>query len=396
MNILWITLESIFPPDSGGRLGVYKRLEQIVKTENVFLFYPYDDKAELKHANTLKNLCKAVYPYYREANKINGIKNIFKYPYTVGSRCIPEMKRDIKRCLFENKIDLINVDFPHMCAVLFDGIDIYCPIILNEHNIEWKIYKKISASQRNLLKKIAYGVDSLRLKKYENKVFSKINFEKITFVSEKDMIEMVGCGVVDKEKCILVPVGADIVNVKQECSNGENILFIGKMSYGPNVEAVTWFVKKIFPLILKKIPKCKFYIVGKDPVDDVKSLASENVIVTGRVDTVSDYYRISDLVVLPLKNGGGVKVKLLEAISYKRPVVSSSIGAEGTLFADGLTIPVIDDPETFSKECIELIKDKKKAKMVCEKAYSIFIKNYTWNIIGKNYQLLLEDVAKRR
>lgn len=396
MNILWITLETVLPANSGGRLGVYKRLEQVVKTENVYLFYPYDIDDELRYADELRKLCVEVYPYYRERNKKRALLNIWKYPFTVGSRCIPQMHADIQMCIKTNKIDVINVDFPHMCSNLLD-LAVTLPIVLNEHNIEWKVYKTIANSQKNVMKKIAYWVDSFRLKRFEDEVFKKLNIVKVTFVSENDMDYMTRVGLVDKEKCALIPVGADIklskTRKKKEISKGKNIIFVGKMSYGPNIEAVTWFVNQIFPEILRQVPNTKFYIVGKDPVEEVKSLKSENIIVTGIVDSVDEYYDIADLVVLPLKNGGGVKIKLLEAVSFRKTIVSTSVGTEGTIYADGETISVIDDTYGFAEKCIEALlsntKDRTKA------AYDIFIKNYTWEIIGKKYIAVMNAVIKK-
>lgn len=182
MKILWITLESILPANSGGRLGVFKRIEQLSKTEDIYLFYPYDKEEELEYVNEIKKYCKEVHPYSRNKNKKNAFLNLYRYPYTVSSRNINAMRDDIKECIEKNDIDVINVDFPHMCANLIN-IDTQIPIILNEHNIEWKVYKTISSSQKNILKKILYYIDSFRLKKFEEKILKKIKLHMITFVS---------------------------------------------------------------------------------------------------------------------------------------------------------------------------------------------------------------------
>ncbi|WP_024860088.1 glycosyltransferase [Ruminococcus flavefaciens] len=390
MNIIWITLESLLPANTGGRLGVYKRLEQIAKTENVFLFYPYDDQEELKNAKELRKLCKEVHPYYRGANRLTALKKIWRYPFTVGSRMISEMQKDINACLEKNAIDVINVDFPHMCANLFN-INVPCPIVLNEHNIEWKVYKSISHSQKNPLKKVAYFIDSYRLKRYERNLFQKIRFSKITFVSSDDMEYMIRKNMCTNEQAELIPVGADINRIdaiKKHIT--KNIIFVGKMSYGPNIEAVTWFNEEIFPKILKNEPSCKFYIVGKEPTDEVKALAGDSIIVTGTVDSVEKYYDLADLVVLPLKNGGGVKVKLLEAIGHDLPIVSTSVGVQGTIYKDKKSVPVHDDALEFADACVKSINGNYKERF--KKMFAIFEENYTWEQIGERYLELFNEV----
>ncbi|MBR3152417.1 MAG: glycosyltransferase [Clostridia bacterium] len=388
MKILWITLESILPCNTGGRIGVFKRLEQISKNDEIFLFYPYDKEEELTQIKELKKYCKKVYPYSRKDNKIHALLNVFKYPYTVGSREILKMKSDIRKCIIEDNIDVVNVDFPHMCVNLL-GLDINIPIILNEHNIEWKVYKNIAKSHKNVIKKMLYFIDSFRLFFYEKKIFQKINFSQITFVSDKDMDYMIEKKIVDANKAILIPVGADINSIINKEHSDKNIIFVGKMSYGPNIEAVKWFVNDIFKKIENDIPNVKFLIVGKDPTSEVKKLERNNIIVTGFVKSVEEYYNIADLVVLPLKNGGGVKVKLLEAISYRKPIVSTNIGVEGTYFKESL-IPVADDADTFSRICIDILKNNYKYKY--NQIDTCFIENYTWDGIGKKYREMIRKL----
>ena len=397
MNILWITLESILPANSGGRLGVFKRLEQVAKTENVYLFYPYDSEEELKYKEDLKEYCMEVHPYYRKKNKWNAIKKIWKYPYTVASRNIPEMEKDIKKCLNDNNIDIINIDFPHMCSVMLN-IKTKVPIILNEHNIEWKVYRTISKSQKNIIKKIAYYIDSYRLKRYEQKVLNCLDIKKLTFVSDKDMKSMVAMNQCNQQKACLIPVGADIHQNRNEkivSKETTNIIFVGKMSYGPNIEAVEWFVDNVFPTIKNKHYDLRFYIVGKDPIDKIKQLATNDIIVTGQVESVDEYYDMADLVVLPLLNGGGVKVKLLEAIGFNKAVVSTSVGVEGTIYSDGESIPVTDDSLQFAELCLKVLSSEEYRENIMKKSYDIFLKNYTWKSVGERYIRLLKEVSNK-
>lgn len=166
------------------------------------------------------------------------------------------------------------------------------------------------------------------------------------------------------------------------------------MSYGPNEEAAEWFAKKIFPKIIEKIDNVKFYIVGKEPSEKVKRLASKNVIVTGSVDSVEPYYEAADLVVIPLQNGGGVKVKLLEAVSFAKPIVSTSVGVEGTVYSQNNTIPVADDEVSFASCCIDALKGK--GDSISSEAYKVFLEQYTWEGICRKYRKILENISIER
>lgn len=394
MKILWITQESILPANTGGRIGVFKRLEQLSKTEEIYLFYPYDNEDELAQISELKKYCAEVHAYSRKKNKLNAIKLLYKYPYTVGSRCIKEMQKDILTCIEKHNIDIINVDFPHLCVNLLNS-NLSLPIVLNEHNIEWMLYRRISRSQSSLLKKLAYYVDSFRLKSYEDMILKEIPIKAFTFVSDKDKRIFIDEHGIKKDICFDVPVGSDIRNIKnKQPSDTKSIIFVGKMSYGPNEEAAEWFAKKIFPKIIEEISNVKFYIVGKEPSEKVKMLASENVIVTGSVDSVEPYYEAADLVVIPLQNGGGVKVKLLEAVSFSKPIVSTSVGVEGTIYSQNNTIPIADDEGSFASCCIDALKGK--GDSISSEAYKVFLEQYTWEGICRKYRKILKNISIER
>ena len=358
MNIIWLGMEPLMPATSGGRIGSLKRLEQISKNNNIFLFYPYDNDNELNYVAELQQLCREVYPYSRKKNFLHALLNLYRYPFTIGSRFFHEMQKDIMECIKNNSIDLINVEYPHMCVDLFD-LDIQLPIVLNQFNVEWKLYKGIAKSSPHILKKIAYGMDSIRLKHFERRISRKLRLSLVTFLSDKDMAFMIDHRFYLEKDCRQVPLGADVhlsdnaenvervvemfPMVQREKTEEQIILFSGKMSYGPNAEAAVWFVKEVFPNILKEIPSARFCIMGKDPTEEVRRLASDRVIVTGFVEDTEVYFKKAKLVVLPLLNGGGVKVKLLQAISYQKLIVSTSKGVEGIQYSDGKTIPVADN-----------------------------------------------------
>lgn len=387
MRIIWITLESILPANTGGRIGVFKRLEQIKKNNEIFLYYPYDDNIDLTQVKELRKYCVEVHPYSRRQNRLHGVLNLWKYPYTVGSREFSQMKADILQCIQQNSIQIINVDFPHMCVNLL-GSDIRIPVVLNEHNIEWKVYETISKSHNNILKKIAYGIDSFRLRSYERNLFDRLHFSKVTFVSSDDLKYMVSNNLVKLENAELIPVGAEITKCAEVPHKGKIIAYVGKMSYGPNIDAVSWFVHEILPLIREQVGNVKFYIIGKDPSEEIRLLSSDDVVVTGTVDSVKEYYAMADLVVLPLLNGGGVKVKLLEAISYRKKVVSTSTGVEGTLFANSNIIPICNDAQSFADSCVSFLNGSGNT----DAAYSVFVNHYTWESVGEKYNKMFHDI----
>lgn len=387
MNILWITLEPILPANTGGRIGVFKRVEYLSKSNTIYLFAPYDNESDLRYIDQAKKYCREVCYYKRNKGFFTLLKSLF-LPFTVSSRIIPNMKRDIADCLKNKQIDLINIDFPHMCYSI-DAKKTDAPIVLNEHNVEWMFYKNIAKSSPNPIKKLAYWIDSFRLKKAEERLHRKIRFSLVTFVSKKDM-DFYRRWMKASERLCLVPPGAEEHQIARGKKKKSTILFVGKMSAMPNVEGVEWFCTRVMPAIKKEIPDAVFEIVGKDPSSNIKKLSNDHIRVAGTVDSVSDYYASASLVVLPLLHGGGVKIKLLEAASYGSPIVSTSVGVEGTDFEDGVHALVADDDSTFAQQCIRLLKDDKLSSTLSQNALNLFKQKYLWEKICEGYERELE------
>lgn len=393
MKILWITLESILPANSGGRIGIFRRLEQVSKSNDVYLFYTMDSIDDMQYVEDLKKYCKEVHGFRRKKKSIETFCSLLRAPFTVASRKNLDMINSIKKCLRVNNIDLINVDSPHMGLNLLE-LNTNLPIIMNQHNVEWKVYENIASATANPFKSWIYKIDAIRFKNFEEYLYKKINISMMTFVSSEDQAYF-------KKKypnlrTNLVPVGAIDQNQSYNWeSSSNNLIFVGKMSYAPNVEAATWFSQNVFPVIKSAIPDAKLYIVGKDPTKEVTELSKvEGIVVTGEVDSLDGYYELADLDIIPLLHGGGVKVKLLEGLGYSTPIVTTPVGVQGTIFNEEYIL-ISKTSEEMVDKCISFLNSRKMYREFYEKTFEVFKKNYTWEAVGENYNLLLKSIANK-
>ena len=397
MKIIWITIESIYPPNTGGRIGIFRRLEQIAKNNDIYLFYTMDRENDRIYFDDLRKYCKEVHGFIREKRTLSTVKNLLRAPFTVASRKNKKLIDAVNKCLSENNIDLINVDSPHM-GMNLQEINIYkTPVVINQHNIEWMVYKNVSKATHSIMKKILYAMESTRFKKYEEKLYREVHVSLFTFVS-KDDLDFFGEWIGNRDKLVLIPVGANSCPVDYDWnSKTNNIIFVGKMSYAPNEEAVKYFANTIFPTVKEKISDCRFIVVGKDPGAEIKKMEEkmDGVIVTGEVDDVGKYYNEADLVVIPLLHGGGVKVKLLEAMGYGVPIISSEIGIQGTGFNDENMIIATNATE-FVKKVLDFLQHRQNYRNVYDNMRYTFEDAYTWESIGKSYNTALSRVIEKR
>ncbi len=165
---------------------------------------------------------------------------------------------------------------------------------------------------------------------------------------------------------------------KAEPEKEKWIILPGNMNYFPNVNAAVYFYRDIYPLIKAQVPEIKWYIVGRDVHPDVAALAEKDpsIVITGYVDSVADYVRKAQVVIAPLLEGSGTRLKILEAWALKTPVVSSTKGAEGLLYKHGSNIMIADDPVTFAGSVVQLLQDRKQGAMLAEQAHRTLMANY--------------------
>lgn len=391
MNILWLTIDALLPLETAGRLGIYKRLEAVGKHHQVYLYYLYTEEKEYEECKKLEQFCIKVYGFRREKNIFQLLLKYLKYPYTVSTRINKELSIHLKKCINRYHIDCINVDFPQMGYYLMQLNDLNnIPIVINQHNIEWNRFKEISMSNSiSNLKKIIFSIEAFKLKRFEEKLYRSISFNAITFVTGEDKSYFQKWLPDIKTNLQVIPGGGEYHILPANEKSSYNIIFVGVMSNELNPEGAIWFVKEILPIIKKSIPYVKFYIVGKDPVSELLEITDESVVVTGFVDDLDTYYELANFVVIPILHGGGVKLKLLEAIGRGKVVISTSCGVRGTDFKNNQHLFVRDTANDFAQQCIALLRNPTLGEKVRQQAIALFKEKYTWEVIGQKYLELL-------
>lgn len=397
MNIVWLTPEIPYPA-IGGRNGVYNRIVQLGKRHNIFLFsiiYPDDDK-QLGY-DEMNQHCKEVHFYNRGQYKIKSMIRCLCEPHCVATRVNKQIKTDIEKCCDNNNIDIIIMDFPHMFKDVINTIKKRnIPLTIQQHNIEFLTMRSLSqVKSMSWLKKPIYYLESKRLEWYEKHIYKSNLIKSFSFFSESDK-SFFEKNLKVTQKCSVIPLGANLVstNVSSFYNQKKNILFVGKMSAVPNIDAAIWFAKKVFPLIKSKVEDAELYIIGANPSDNVLSLENDSIHVPGGYEQPDEYYENSMLVVVPVFNGGGVKGKLLEAIAFKRPVVATEHGIGGTKFEKDLHVKVSDNIEIFAEYCIDILNNPQNYTEMVDKANKLFGECYTWKSIGESYERFLQETIR--
>lgn len=387
MKVMWLSPEMPFPANTGGRIVAYKRLQYFAKLNDIYFYCIVDNDSDFEYKEELEKYCKEVHLYNRHTfvNKLRTLLNIWRGPLACVSRANDQMKQDMLQCYKDNSIDWVVVEFPQMLGALSDCMFNQNKIILEQHNIEWVTMSNIGKSIKNPLKRLIFEVESKRLKKWEEAYYKK-PIALQTFVSSEDkaFFETLYPNAVTYHS----PIGSEVDVLDDSMIEAGSIMYFGKMSYPPNAEAAKWFAENVFPGIQKEVPETRFFIVGKDPLPYLNELSQNNpnVIVTGTVDSVREYYEKASVVVVPLSHGGGVKVKVLEALGYGKLVVSTSKGIEGTDFEGGKELLTADSAEEMGNLIIQALTTPEKFRSVRTQGVESINKKYTWAAIISGFE----------
>ncbi len=398
MKIAWLTPEVPYPP-IGGRNGVYNRIVQLSKYNQIYLFSIAYNEEERVSKTEMEKYCAEVHYYNRNESKVKKLLKSMLAPYSVASRTLPQLRADLAELFAREKIDCVIADFPNMAKNLFGIVPegTYCTI--NQHNNEYRRMRDmVKVTTIPLYKRIAYFLESFRLEWYERDLYKKNLFKSVTFFSEDDLNAFRNKWKDSRAELKLFPLGANGFDTELSFDDKPNMLFVGRLDAiaVPNVEAALWFCNQVMPKVLEKVQDARLIIAGANPAPEVMALANDHVRIIPNYAKLMDAYALADCVILPLQSGGGVKGKLLEAAALKKLVISTEHGIEGTKFTPGVHVLYGDTAEEFAAKCVEALTHKADYLPMAAKAYALFEEAYDWNTIGRNYHdYLTKQVAQR-
>jgi sugar transferase (PEP-CTERM/EpsH1 system associated) len=389
MHILFIAPRLPVPADTGGKIRTLNILKQLALHAKIHLAcFSFDPKDQEFALGLKKDGIKVTLIPGKELSFVDKIMRVLTgpEPVSVSKYYCDEMESVLTELHQTNEFDAVHIDHLHM-AHYRDCFD-RSPCVLDEHNVEYKILDRCANVESSMLKRFIFKGQARKMKKFEAENVKK--FSAYLAVSDEDKNLLVELGA-DSACGHVIANGVDTEYFQGSGGRGqgseeeEAVVFTGSMDWLPNDDAALYFCKDILPLVWKKNPKVKFYVVGKGPSSALKDCArfDGRIIVTGRVDDVRVYVERSKVFVVPLRIGGGTRLKILEAMSMRKAVVSTSIGAEGIACRDGHDIVMADTPEDFARKVLDLLGAPSSLERISSAGCALVKEQYDWNIIGR-------------
>jgi sugar transferase (PEP-CTERM/EpsH1 system associated) len=398
MNILWVKAGGLVPPDFGGRIRSYHILRELARHHDVTLFTFYSQQPDDPHPELIKVFRRVEWrPLRLPASGSLGVAPLYALslfssrPFTITKFCKPRVSRDLRRLLEEEKYDVIVCDFAVAGGVV--PWKFPCPKVLFTHNVEAQIWKRHVEVATNPLWKAVCWREYRTMSRAERSYLEKADHVLTVSEADRDFFAQH----IPVEKITIVPTGVDLSYFRPSAGaeNPQSLVFTGAMDWLANIDAVVYFAEQILPVIRRRIPGATLSVVGRAPSPRILELAQRTpgLLVTGRVEDVRPYISQAAVYVVPMRVGGGTRLKIFEAMAMGKAIVSTSIGAEGLNLQDGREIVLADDPGRFADAVVELLRNEPMRQML-GRAASQRVQEYDWSRIAERFSRVLTHVIE--
>ena len=400
MKILWVKAGGLVPPDIGGKIRSYNILRQLAKHHQVTFFSFYAAHENDTHGK-LSKIFHRVVLIPLDLPKAKGPGELLAYvahlfsrdPYNLTKYCRPEVGRKLRALLQQGTYDIILCDFLAAAGVI--PWDIPFPKVLFTHNVETVIWQRHLEVARNPLWKLVSWFEWKRMGAAERRYLQKADHVLVVSQNDRDMF----AEFIEPRKLSVIQTGADtdFFRPSEQTEIPNSLVFTGSMDWLPNEDGIFYFVNEIFPLILSKVPDATLCVVGRNPSQRLKDLAARvpNFQLTGWVEDVRPYLAQGAVCIVPLRIGGGTRLKIYEAMSMGKAVVSTSIGAEGLPVKSRRHLLVADGPSSFAESTLQLLRDPSSREQLGRRARLLVEQNYSWATVSDDFSQVLENVVQR-
>lgn len=401
MKILWVKAGKLLPVDTGGKIRSYNILRRLDQRNDVTLLSYYDGPRDQAYESELAEHMPGAVTVHTGRTGSNSLASGLDYlrqlparaPYAVTKFTSRKVQSQIAALLSDGRFDVAICDF--LAASLNFPTVLDTPTVLFQHNVESSLWQRQARHEPNLINRMVFKLEAAKMRRYEREAVGR--FHHVIAVSDNDRDLM--SAMTDASRISVVPTGVDLQQYKvaREGSGDAEaaaplVVFVGSMDWEANIDAVDYFCREIWPAVKLAVPKARFRIVGRNPHPRVQKLADDSIEVTGTVASVIEHYREATINIVPLRVGGGTRLKIYEAMAMGKATVSTAVGAEGLDVNDGADIMIAQSSEKFASSMIRLLKNEGFRRRI-EKGAAAQAARYDWSVITERFEDVLERVA---
>jgi sugar transferase (PEP-CTERM/EpsH1 system associated) len=401
MKILWLSPGLLLPLDKGGKLRTWHLMRHLARRHHItFLSFADPETPEADRDGMSEVCAELVTVPRREPAKGSltflldaALHLVRRLPYAVGKYQSADLQARLGRLLATGEFDLVVCDF--LAPVANVPAHLPCPSVLFTHNVEAEIWRRHVETARSPLRKALLSAQWRRTVRLERDAVRR--FDLVLAVSDTDRRTLLQAYGPLRQAVHVVPTGVDTRYFADATGpvRPRHMVFTGSMDWLPNEDGMLYFVRDVLPLIRREEPDATLAIVGRAPTPAIVKLGSERgVEVTGRVDDVRPHMAAGAVYIVPLRIGGGTRLKIFEAMAMGKPVVSTTIGAEGLPVEPGADLVIADAPGSFADAVVRLFRSAEERTRIGEAGRRLVMQQYDWSAVFGHLEQALEAAAR--
>jgi len=402
MQILWLKSDLLLPLDKGGKLRTWHLLRHLAERHAITYVAFAPPGTPREDIDGMREVAVRVETVPREDApkgslrfRLDAARHLLDpQPYAVAKYRSREYRRRVEALLADVPFDLVVCDF------LFPAVNLPrrlpCPAVIFTHNVESEIWRRYAETKNGALARWLYGAQYRRMLRYEGRTLAR--FSRVLAVSEADRgtFERHYPGAIPGPVHV-VPTGVDTAFFSPSPSPeaSRRVVFTGSMDWLPNEDAMLHFVHDVLPAVRAAEPDVTLSIVGRAPTPAVERLAAEHgITVTGRVDDIRPFVREAAVYVVPLRIGGGTRLKIFEAMAMGKAVVSTTVGAEGLPVVNGRDLVIEDEPSGFARAVVALLREVERRRRFEDAARALVVARCDWSAVAGELESALVGACR--
>jgi polysaccharide biosynthesis protein PslH len=406
MNLLWINAGLLVPLDKGGKLRTWHLMRQLAQRHNISYLSFADPSTSAADVAAMREVASNVVTIPRtEAAKgtatfyLDAARYLVdRVPYAIAKYRSMAYRRAIEQLLSAQQFDAVVCDFLVPSVNLPDTLP--CPAILFTHNVESEIWRRHVENAHNTVSRRLLTTQWRRMLRFERAALSRFDLVLAVSNADRHTFERLYPGALTAPMHV-VQTGVDssyfAPAIGRRPAKRAHLVFTGSMDWLPNEDGMQYFVREILPRVRELEPETTLSIIGRSPTPAVRRLANDPCVhVTGSVDDVRPHMAEGSVYVVPLRIGGGTRLKIFEAMAMGKAVVSTTIGAEGLPVTPGQHIVIADEPQSFAEEVVRLIREDEARRCLEIEARKLVVERYDWSAVARDFEDALVRVCRTR
>jgi glycosyltransferase involved in cell wall biosynthesis len=398
MRILWVKMGGLWPATTGGRVRSLNTIAELARGHQVTVITTHakgDDpdglQQQLAGCERVISVPYAV-PKRGSAAFVGAVARSWfsHYPVDLWKWRVPEVRHAVREVLAAGNVDVCVADFLFAAANV--PISPRIPVLLFEHNVEYLIWQRLANIETSPWKRALFEMEWRKLRACEAEACRRAALTVTVSDDDRQRLEELGAGI----RAVPIPTGVDTryFTPRRDAEVPGRLVFSGSMDWHPNEDAVRYFADEILPRIRADVPGVSFTIVGRNPSARVRELASRpGIVVTGTLDDVRPSIAEGSVYVVPLRAGSGTRIKIFEALSMGKAVVSTSVGAEGLALESGRHFLAADTAHDFAHAVIRLFRDAARRRALGDAGRALVEANYSWSKVARLFEARCEEVV---